>query len=192
MASQRTKAILTIVLFISLFLIKTDYTDADLVDEETVINNRFTATTLAFSQRHTANNIRLGSLFNVSGFQPEGFDLEAVRIKKDGETDFKYRIKTIKKSGDDNFCNSLNLEVLQNWQIKYQENLLNLVLDNTIPSNGRDDWVFYIGLDNDDPSLKNKTCEFDLDFKTWRNNPEEESGFWDQRLLNNIIISGNW
>jgi len=192
MVSARTKIALSILLFIAFILLHTDHTDADLVAERIVRANRMTATTLSFSTQQSANFSRLNLLFNTAGFQPGGFDLRAVRIKKDGKMNFKYRIKTVKKSGDDGFCNAINLQVLQNWQVKYQGKLTNFKLDSTIPSNGIENWIFYLSLDDNQAALKNKTCEFDFDFKTYRQLPEEKTGFWAQRLINNNITSGNW
>ncbi|MCL4374910.1 hypothetical protein M1523_03540 [Patescibacteria group bacterium] len=174
------------------FLLNTHYTDADLVAERVVQANRLSATTLSFALQHSANFGQLGTLFNTTGFQPGGFDIRAIRIKKDGKLNFKYRLKTVKKGGDDGLCAALNLQVVQNWQVKYQGRLLDLNLDTTIPTSGFDNWIFYLSIDSDQASLKNKTCEFDLDFKTWRNNPEEKTGFWAQRLINSNVSSGNW
>jgi hypothetical protein len=192
MFSLRTQVTLFSIILISFFLIKTEKTSADLYAERVVRSNNFTATTLSFSTRHTANNAQVSFLFNSNGFQPEGFDLKAVRIKKDGKMDFKYRLKYIKKSGDDDLCNQLNLTVIQNWQQKYQGRLSLFSLDSNIPASGKQDWIFYISLDDNQDFLKNKVCEFDFYFKTWRDNPDDKKGFYAQRSLPNYISSGNW
>ncbi len=192
MISARTKIALSLLIILANFLLNTHYTDADLVAERIVKTNKLSATTLSFSLQHSANFNQLGMLFNTPGFQPGGFDIRGLRIKKDGKMNFKYRLKTIKKSGDDDFCAALDLQVIQNWQVKYQGRLLDLNLSATIPSVGSDHWIVYLSLDSNQVQLKNKTCDFDLDFKTWRTAPEEKTGFWAQRIINSSISSGYW
>lgn len=192
MLSHRTQSIFFIFLFLALFLINTGYTDADLFAERIVRNNHFSATTLSFSQRHTANNGYINQLFRTINFQPEGFDLGAVRIKKDGKLNFKYRLKTIKISGDDNLCQNLTLDVMQKGNYKYQGKLMEFVLDSNINDSKPEDWIFFVGLDDDSNTLKNKTCEFNFYFKTWRDDPESKKGFYAERSLYNIISSGSW
>jgi len=192
MLSGRSKFIFSILLIFGLFLPGTNYTSADIFAERTVRNNTFTATTLAFSQRHSANNSRLNILFNTQGFQPNGFDLHGLRIKKEGKMDFHYRLRTVVKNGDTNFCNSLSLQIVQNWQIKYQGRLVDLNLDTTIPSSGTEDWIIYLSLEKDDSTLKNKTCEFDFIIKAYRTDPDAKTGFWAEKILNNNVSSGNW
>jgi len=192
MFSIRTKTILIILLFTSLFLIYTDRTDADLVAERTVRNNNFTATTLNFSQRHTANNSHISMLFRTMGIQPGGFDLGAARIKKDGKLNFKYRLKVIKTGGDDSLCQTLKIQVMQKGSFKFEGNLLDLVIDSNIDNNNPQDWIFFINLDNDEANLRSKNCEFNFNFKTWRNNPDERKGFYAERSLTNNISSGVW
>lgn len=119
--SVRSQIVFTTLLILGLFLLNTGHTDADIFAERTVRGNAFTATTLDFSQRHSANNSQLNLMFNTQGYLPEGFDLRGLRIKKEGKMDFRYRIKTVIKNGDTNFCNSLSLQLIQNWQAKYQD-----------------------------------------------------------------------
>jgi len=104
--STRSQVVFTILLILGLFLLNTSHTDADIFAERTVRGNAFTATTLDFSQRHSANNSQLNLLFNTQGYLPDGFDLRGVIIKKEGKMDFRYRMKTVVKNGDPDFCNS--------------------------------------------------------------------------------------
>jgi len=173
-------------------IILTGATSADLFVTQTISRNKFTATTIDFSERDTANNNPNSVLFDVSGLVAEGFKVEGVRIKKDGRENFKYRIIVTKTIGNDLFCQSLQLSVLQNWQIKYQGSLLDFSLDSVIKENGLDDWIFYINLANNDINLTHKVCDFDFIFRTYRNDPDKLSGFWDEEILTNHISSGVW
>jgi len=190
--STRSQVVFTILLILGLFLLNTDHTDADIFAERTVRSNAFTATTLDFSQRHSANNSRLNLLFNTQGYLPEGFDLRGVRIKKEGKMDFRYRIKTVVKNGDPDFCNNLSLQLIQNWQTKYQGRLVDLNIDATIPTSGIENWIVYLNLESSDAKLKNKTCEFDFVFKAYRTNPDIKTGFWAEKVVNNNVSSGTW
>lgn len=128
------------------------------------------------------------------GLLPGGFDIKAVRIKKDGRMSFKYHMKAVKKAGDDILCNSLNIEVFpKGGGVKYQGNLMNLSINSTISDQGIDNWIFLLSLDDDNINLKNKSCEFELVVNTYRNNPNENPyGFRATRSLYNNIIAGNW
>lgn len=183
------KAIFLIILALVAF---TRATSADLFVAKIIDNNKFSATTLDFSQRDTATNNPTSTLFNVSGFTAGGFKVNGVRIKKDGKKDFNYQIKTIKTLGDDYLCDMLQLTVLQDWQIKYQGSLTGLSLNSSIKDNGLDDWVFYIKLENNEINLVNKVCDFNFVFRTFRDSPESNLGFWDEEILTNHIATTIW
>lgn len=192
MFSTKTQLVCIIGLLLALFLLNTGHTDADIFAERIVSNNHFSATTLSFSQRNTANNSNISQLFRTINLQPDGFDLGAVRIKKDGKLNFKYRIKSIKTNGDDLFCQSLHLDVMYKGIFKYQGKLFDFVLDSNVDDEVPQDWIFFIGLTDQNSNLKNKTCEFNFYFKTWRTDPEGKKAFYAEKNLYNIISSGSW
>lgn len=170
----------------------TGATSADLFVTKIIGNNKFSATTLDFSNRDTATNGFTSVLFNISGFVTSGFEVKGVRMKKDGKEDFEYKINFVKSLGDDSLCQALQLTVLQNWQIKYQGNLSDFTLNSNIKENGFDDWVFYINLARNEIELTNKICDFNFVFKTFRADPQKTVGFWDEEILTNHIASGTW
>jgi len=167
-------------------------TDADISDSEVSTGNMFTATTLDITQNQTSNNLPISSLFNVTSLVPGGFEIRAMRIKKAGEMDFNYRIVASKTIGDDNFCQSITLVLLQDWQIKFEGVMNDLVLDDRINENGVDDWIMLVKLDNNDQALTLKECQFDIIFKTWKNDPYETNGFYDEETITNRVTSGSW
>ncbi|MBI3619600.1 hypothetical protein HY214_00405 [Candidatus Roizmanbacteria bacterium] len=181
-------------ILIGYFLTVTETTSADIFAERTVSQNRFQATTLSFSNRQTTNNIQIFNFFNVSGMLPGGFDIKPVRIINDGKLDFKYHIKTVKKAGDDDFCRSLIAEVtLKEGKTLFKGPLLDLSTDVTFSDNARNDWIITVSLDDNSVNLKNKNCEFDFLFNTFRNQSDENPvGLHAQRTLSNNITSGNW
>lgn len=173
-------------------LVFTGATDADLFDQERINNNSWQAVTLDFSQRNTANNNMISLLFNTSGLLPDGFQVKAVRVKKDGQLDFNYRISIEKTAGYDPFCNSLKIVAMKDWQKEYQGNLVSFFLDDQMSDEGKRDWIFFIGLENNDADLKNKVCDFNLIFSSWRGEPGNSQGLHDQEVLANHIVAGVW
>lgn len=167
-------------------------TSADLSVEIIALGNQMSATTLQLSTLETSNEINLPSLFQISGFVPGGFSVKSLRLKKDAALDFNYQLKSIKVNGDDNLYQALNLKVMQKDKFIYQGKLSELNLSQTINKIGKDDWIFFISLDQDDSRLSNKSCEFAFDFKTYRDNPDETGGLKDEIKVINYISSGNW
>ena len=172
----------------SLFLVSTQTTDADLLDLEVIPDNTFTATTLDFSNRNTANNLQISSLFSVVGMVPGGFQVESVRIKSDGELDFSYQIYTEINPGGEAFCSQINLTVMQNFNQIYSGSLQEFALNSSLVDKENDDLVIFASFDNSDVLLTNQTCNFNFKFMTTL----DESGFIDEEIIQNQISSGVW
>lgn len=185
------KRLAIFLMLLYVFLIKTGYTDADIFAERIVSRNKFSAITLDFSTKSSFNNSPITSLFHSLGIQPSGFDLAAARVKAETDTKFKYRLRVAKTNGDDFFCSHLRLKVFnRNFFEVFSGSLLDLSLS-TINADPRD-FIFFVSLDEQNQELKNKICEFNLDFKTYRDKPDELGGIFAQRLISNVVSSGNW
>lgn len=193
MLNPKIKGLLAFSVFLSVFLINTQYTDADIFAERNVKNNSFSAAKLNFSAKNTINGGTVTILFKTLGIQPEGYDFGAVKIKNEEGQNLHYLLKAEKTNGDDDFCNALNIQVLRrNWSQRYYGSLMNLVVDSALSNETPEDWIFFVSLDNNNSNLKNKICEFNLSFKTYRNNPDEQGGIFAKRVLNNSVSSSNW
>ncbi|MEK7079581.1 MAG: hypothetical protein AAB929_05920 [Patescibacteria group bacterium] len=193
MLTGKTKIIFIFLLFLANFLLRTKTTSADIFAERLVRNNVLSASTLSFSERHTANNNEISYLFNTSGIRPFGFDVKAVRLKKEGKLDFKYHLKAMKTGGDDGACQNLSLQVLLKGQEKYKGPLLQLSFDSNLKDHEKDDLVLFIGLDENNSAITNKLCEFDFVINTYRNSPDESPvGFFAKKHLTNSISLGAW
>lgn len=193
MLTGKTKIIFIFLLFLANFLLRTKTTSADIFAERLIRNNVLSASTLSFSERHTANNNEISSLFNTNGIQPSGFDVKAVRLKKEGKLDFKYHLKTVKTGGDEAACQSLSLQVLLKGQEKYRGPLMLLSFDSSLKDIERDDLVFFISLEEGHTSIINKLCDFDFVINTYRNSPDESPiGFYAKKHLTNSISLGAW
>ena len=193
MLSLRIKIIFIFLICLGLFLITTSYTDADLTAERSVLGNRFVAIVLNFFAQHTATNATVTSLFHTTGIVPGGFELASTRIRKDGQLGFKYRLKTEKISGDDAFCNALQIQTLhRNLSTKYSGPLMGMNINSEITNTTPEDWIFLVSLEDTNSALKGRLCEFNITFKTWNTDPDSVKGIFAQRKLTNIISSGNW
>ncbi len=193
MLTGKTKIIFIFLLFLANFLLRTKTTSADIFAERLVRNNVLSASTLSFSERHTANNNEISNLFNTSGMQPFGFDVKAVRLKKEGKLDFRYHLKAVKSGSDDAACQNLSLQVLLKGQEKYKGPLLQLSFDSSLKDHERDDLVFFISLEENSSSIINKLCDFDFVINTYRNFPDESPvGFFAKKHLSNTITMGAW
>lgn len=161
-------------------------TDADMIVQKEIPQNELSATTLEFSGRDTASGTNTNMLFNITGLRPGGFQIRAIRIKKDGRMNFDYFTKTEIGEGDSSFCSSLNLTIMEDWQKKYSGKLIDLNVERKMSESGLNDWVFIVELGPIDTSLANKSCNFDFVFKT------TGTGFVDEKRFQNQISSGVW
>lgn len=193
MLNIRIKSSFVFLMTLGVFLISTQYTDADIFAERNIKKNKFSVTVLNFYARTTFNNTEVDYLYKTAGMLPGGYDLGAVKIKRDGSVQFKYSLKTVKNNGDDILCNSLNIQVLKkNLMQIFSGKLMNLSINSEIIDDNPEDWIFLISMDQSDDSLRNKICEFNFNFKTYRDNPNEKGGIFAQRIIGNMVSSGGW
>jgi hypothetical protein len=163
-------------------------------DSEISVGNSFSASSLDFSLKDFSNNSLSSPLFNIGNMQPGSSSVQNVRIQKDGSLNFKYNINFVKTGGDDNLCNSLQLEAKLGGVIQYGGSLsgFNLTPEATIGSSGQDDWTFTLSLVSTDISLRNKICNFNLKIKGWQTNSDGTWGFSDEETLSNNVATGIW
>lgn len=193
MLKPEIKRFAVFLMLLYVFLIKTNYTDADIFAERTVSQNKFSAISLDFSIKSSFNNSSVTSLFHSLGIQPGGFDLGAIRVQTDSNTKSNYRLKVLKTNGDDLFCGRLKAKIFdRNFFEIYNGPLINLSVDSRFINSSPKDFIFFVSLDDKDQVLMNKICEFNIDIRTYRNNPDERGGIFAQRLISNVISSGNW
>ncbi len=186
----RRIAILSILLY--LFFSRTDYTDADMFAERVVAHNTFSGLTLSFSIGSSANNNPTTKLFQLSDLQSGGFDLGALRVNVGAGSEFNYQLRAIRLGGDEAFCDSLQLKVTDRNLVElYAGTLANLSLSAVSTDVALRELVFIVSLDEQNEALKNKDCEFNLSFKTYRDNPDETGGINAWQLIHNSISSGS-
>ena len=175
------------VLILGIVLVSTRATDADLLDEERIPSNQFEATTLDFSHRRTVNEAAHSSLFSVDGILPSGFQVESVRVKKEGELFFSYAV-AVETVSNSPLCEKLNLRALKNWKEIYYGDLLSFSHTGSVVNAPYEDLVFVLELDNNSPQIKNLECHFSLVFSTIK----DKGFFSDEEKLESRVRSGNW
>lgn len=191
---MRKKATLGLVLKSILFILAvfaaySQFTDADLFDQEAVTQNALSATTLDLTTLDTANESTKTLFFSVTGMIQNGFQVESVRLKNSGALGFPYTVTTQETGGSSLLCQSLDLVVLQEWTPIFSGKLLSLELiqELTVTENW-EDLVFVISLPQVDATLKNQTCSFNFTFTS----SLPSSSFSDTEVLQNSISTGTW
>lgn len=193
MLDKSIKRFALLLILIYLFLTRSGYTAADIFAERKVSKNKLTAVTLDLFAIESFNNFNKQVLFDYSSFLPGGYAINSLRVKSQSSGVFKYVISVKKIDGDENFCRSLKIKVLDLDFDKIQEgDLLDLRIVSEVKSERVDDWIFKISLDNYDHNLSNKICKFDLDIKTYYDTPSENGGIFAQKTISNVISSGTW
>ena len=148
--------------------------------------NTWQATTLAFSNLDTASDQPTNSLFSLSSLRPGGFQVRSLRLHKDGQMNFNYRVKPEITGGNPALCQNLTFTLLQNWQKRYEGALPQVDTTFAMTDPGKDDWIAVVSLANQDRSLANQSCSFDLIFQS------TGKGFADESRLQNQISTGSW
>ena len=164
-------------------------TNADFVFKKIIKNNQFSATTLDFSQLKTSDNSTVESLFNINGILPGGYQVDTLRIKNQGATNFSYSLTFEKVDGDDNFCKNLEINLIKNGQSQYNGSLIDLNLKSILNADQSfSDWLVYVKLKDNYLSSKSEFCDFNLNIIGF-NDPDQKSGFKYKRLISNHISS---
>lgn len=185
---QREKVIkrllpkITILAFIlSLPLI--EITNAYVSDEESSSENTFSTETLDFSLTSSED-------FSPLTLIPGELATRSLSVVKDGSLDFQYNIQAVKTSGDDGFCNALQVEAQLDGVPQYTGSLMSLNLaPSVVISDEQDNWQFILSFTDNNPDLQNQTCSFDFIFE---GSQLDSSGFSDQEKVSNTIQSGYW
>lgn len=183
----------TVLILFSFGLTLTKSTDADFIDKKTVINNKMSATTLNFVNTDTATNVPITNLFNINGIIPGGFQVNAVRLKNEGQSNLYNKITTEMVGGDTNFCQSLDIELNYGDQSTFKGKLVNLSNEAPVLNpNTQSDCVIFIRFNKNDLSLQNKSCQFNFVFNGYNKTASQLSGLKYKKVISSNVTSGNW
>lgn len=180
-------------LLFSFGLTLTNSTDADFIDKKIVSDNKMSATTLDFDNIDTATNVPISTLFDIKGIIPGGFQVDAVRLKNEGQSNLYNKITAEITGGDKIFCQSLDIELTYDNQSSFKGKLVDL--SNEAPAlnpNTQSDWVVFIKFNNNDFELQNKLCQFNLVFNGYNKTTSQLSGLKYKKVISSNVTSGSW
>lgn len=119
---------------------------------------------------------------NECGFLPGESLFQTVKVINVGSLGFHYNIGAEKTSGDDDFCNSLNVEAKLEGTTYYSGNLFGLDISPLVVySEPYDEWEFSVSMP-ENASLGG-VCNYDFVFTGWQTNLETFGGFYDVERL---------
>ncbi|MFA5169073.1 MAG: hypothetical protein WC530_11155 [Candidatus Omnitrophota bacterium] len=151
-------------------------------DKEASLNNLYEAGILDFYLEYDKE-------FSLQNLTPCFTATKTVELKKNGNP-FQYSLKAENLSGT--LCGNLELTAWRNAFQEYSGSLAGLDLS-AFEFQEPDVWDFEISLDGGDPSLQNKSCQFDLSFRSWQTNIADFSiGFSDIEVLSDSAETKSW
>lgn len=165
-------------------------TNAMFSDEETSSANAFIASSLDFSL--DADSWQTTETVN-DGLLPGDVVTRQVKVVNEGLLDFQYIVEVVKTSGDNDFCNALDLVAKRGNTQLYSGGLLGLNINPPVvyATTTSDTWLFKIALPSDSQTFEGKNCEFKFVFKGWQTNLPTFGGFSDIEELENILEGGS-
>lgn len=165
-------------------------TDADLSDEEIISGNRAVATTLDLGTNSSINNQAAITFFQTVGLVKGGFDVKGLVIKKEGKENFRYQVDYEQIGGTAEACSQLQMTWWsRDGQKKWSGLVTKINIESELPSSGREDAMLMIERSPEGGSGEN--CQFDLVFKTIRQNQGPSGGFRDTERLTNLVTLQN-
>ena len=187
----KKSSIVLIVLF--MLLIMSGDTNAIFIAKRAVIDNIFSVISLDITTRKSFNNEIRSKLFDDEGFLPGGFDVASIKVKNDSDHNIKYNVRVEIANGDIGLCDALHAKVYSSdMTLKYSGTLTDMYFNSSLGARDSFGFIFLLSFDSFDSSLTEKMCEFDIDVKTYRNDPNEGTGIYAQRYVGNTITTGNW
>lgn len=159
-------------------------------DIETSSANVFTAGALDFSL--DADSWQPTETVN-DGLLPGDMVTRQVKVVNDGLLDFQYTVEAVKTSGDNDFCNALDLVAKRDSVPLYSGSLLGLNISPPVvyATTTEDTWLFEVTLPSGNPTFEGKNCEFKFVFKGWQTDLPAFGGFSDIEELENILEGGS-
>ncbi len=181
---------LVLVFFLAVFSAYSQFTDADLSDQQLVGTHSLTATTLDFSSSDSATETNKSMLFSIVGMTKHGFQIGSVRIKKVGELPTPFTISVQQTGGDTVLCQALTLVVAKDWNKLAEGSLLAVETSDSVSSEyPYTDYIFAVSLPQSSPEFMNKTCAFTITFQTKKS---ETVAFSDTEVVSNTVSTGTW
>lgn len=176
--------ILLVVSLNGLSLLTIGETSAYFNDDENSTGNNFQAGTLDFSLSSPQSNFgpRPEVVLNM---MPGDSASREIKIQNQGSLLFQYNVQTEKISGDDDFCQGLQLFAQLEGVTKYSGGLMDFNFLAGEISGSEDNWLFIVFLPYSS-NFQNKFCQFKFVFNGWQS---DSSGFSDQEEISSQLAS---
>lgn len=150
-------------------------------DTESSTGNTYTAGTLDlavssgdWSPAETVLNLNPGDTVS-----------KTLTVQNNGSLNLKYGVSVVKTSGDDDFCNNLNLSASLNG---YNDSLMSFnVTDLLLVTSAIDTWNLSVTLPASAPEFTESGCGFDFVFDAWQENLTFGQGFSDTEEDSNYL-----
>jgi len=177
--------LILIVSFEGIGLLAIGKTLASFSDTEMSNGNTFSVSTLDFSLHSGQGNFVPES--KSQNMKPGDEVNRVIQVRNEGSLSFQYIARTEKISGDDDFCNALQLKADLEGKEKYSGSLMgfNFPAIEMITPPGIDTWHFKVSLP-EDSDFQNKICQIKFVFDSWQTLP---SGFFDQEEIESYFAS---
>lgn len=178
--------IVSILLLIVIFILPSKDLFAFFSDFESSISNTFLVGTLDFSLFSPQSNFV--PISKSSNMEPGDRVERMIQVRQQGSLSFEYSVQTIKIEGDNDLCETLELQAKMQGVIKYSGGLMNFFSTSQMNNNNHT-WQFKVSLpDGISNELAGKFCKFKFVFEARQ---DTGSGFYDQEEIENIIITAD-
>ncbi len=130
-----------------------------------------------------------------TGMEPGDSASRDFSIGNAGDLSFEHSQEYSNPTGDLDLCNSLNLEVLDGATVVYSGLLssYSFTAASSLAPTLSKTYDYTVTLPaSAASSLRNKSCQFDIEAKAWPVGGTYGMGFFDTETLTSVITSGNW
>lgn len=200
MLKRNKKLLLTsLAVFTAIFFILPANVSAALVisgytDNEGANGNDFSASNLEAEAISVQQGLELAAM--AAGMVPGLSVSRDANIKNVGDENFQYKVEFDEVSGDDELCDTLQIQVEKNGAVVYSNDLLDFTVSGgTLNSGDDDDWDFTITMPiGTSHNVENMNCNFNFKFTAWQTIfPAPTQGWVDEEMItDNAITAGDW
>lgn len=157
-------------------------------DTETSLNNTLASKSLDFFLLPTPWSPEISmSLF------PGDTVSKDILIENEGSLGFDYTARAQKNSGDDGFCETLELKAALEGIPQYSGKLFDFISPSLTYATSTDEWSFEVRFPDDaEDNLEEKLCGFAFVFEGSQEGWSFGEGFFDSESDENTLASGTW
>lgn len=163
-------------------------------DNESANGNDFSASNLEAEATSVQTELLPGA--TAAGMVPGTSVSRDANIKNVGDEDFQYKVEFDEVSGDDELCDTLQIQAEKNGAVVYNNDLLDFTVNGgTLNSGDDDDWDFTITMSlGSSHNVENMNCNFNFKFTAWQTIfPAPTQGWVDEEnITDNAITAGDW